>query len=259
MSAHYVSLESLRELMDTLNGPDGCPWDREQTHESLRQYLIEEAYEVVDSIDAGDDEELMEELGDVLLQVFFHSDIASRRGAFTIDDVARTLHEKMVRRHPHIFGSNALESADEVLQQWGEIKAAEKRERTSVLDGVPRHLPALARAYKFQKRAAKTGFDWPDAEGTLVKLEEEIGELRDAIQQGKLAEIEAEMGDVLFSVVNCARKLGVEPETALNRTNQKFARRFRQVEERLAQAGGKADIEELDRFWNEIKEQERSL
>ncbi|MBB5020735.1 nucleoside triphosphate pyrophosphohydrolase [Desulfurispira natronophila] len=246
----------LKYLMDTLNGPDGCPWDREQTHQSLRQYMIEEAYEVVDAIDAEDDAELQEELGDVLLQVFFHSDIARRRGVFDVDDVARGLYEKMVRRHPHIFGAECLGSADEVLQQWTEIKAAEKDSRQSVLDGIPRQLPSLARAYKLQKRAARVGFDWEQASETLDKIEEEIAELRSAMDSEEYDGIEAELGDLLFSVVNCARKLGVEPETALNRTNEKFSRRFRQVEKGMG-VDGKLTLQELDQLWNEAKQKER--
>lgn len=253
------SYDALQDLVARLCGPGGCPWDQEQTHQSLRQYVIEEAYEVVDAIDAGDMDELCEELGDLAFQAFFHAHIAQQAGAFDMDDVLRRLHRKMVDRHPHVFGGGAeLETAGEVLSQWVDIKQREKAHRTSLLDGIPRHLPALATAWKYQKRAARIGFDWPEAGQVLDKVEEEIGELRQAIADGDQSHREEEVGDLLFALVNLARKLDVEPEVALNRANAKFRRRFALVESRAADAGSQPDLAQLDRWWDEAKAAERA-
>lgn len=250
----------IKTLIERLLAPDGCPWDREQSHQTLRQYVIEEAYEVVDAIDSGSMDHLKEELGDLLFQVFFHSAFASEAGHFSIDDVIEAVCEKMVRRHPHVFGDETLDTAQAVLDQWSEIKKQEKGHAPhSALDSTPRALPALSKAYKFQKKAAKIGFDWPSAEGVFAKLDEEIAEIREAIAAPHLMQdaIEQEVGDLLFTVVNLARKLGVEPEVALNRTNGKFARRFRHVETQTANTpSGSYSPEQLEHFWEEAKQTE---
>jgi len=231
-----------------------CPWDRKQTHESIRPYLIEEAYEVAEAIGSGDDGELKEELGDLLLQVVFHARMAEERGAFSVGDVVKGLVEKLVRRHPHVFGEVEVEDAEEVLERWEEIKKKEGRE--SLLDGVPRSLPALLRARRVQEKASKVGFDWERAEGALGKLGEELGELEDAMRSGDRVRAEEELGDLLFSVVNLSRFLGLDPEWALHKAIDKFVARFKKVEEELAERGRdprEATLEEMDRIWDETK------
>lgn len=231
-----------------------CPWDRKQTHESIRPYLIEEAYEVAEAIGSGDDGELKEELGDLLLQVVFHARMAEERGAFSVGDVVKDLVEKLVRRHPHVFGEVEVEDAEEVLERWEEIKKKEGRE--SLLDGVPRSLPALLRARRVQEKASKVGFDWERAEGALGKLGEELGELEDAMRSGDRGRAEEELGDLLFSVVNLSRFLGLDPEWALHKAVDKFVARFKKVEEELAERGKdprEATLEEMDRIWDETK------
>jgi len=231
-----------------------CPWDRKQTHESIRPYLIEEAYEVAEAIGSGDDGELKEELGDLLLQVVFHARMAEERGAFSVGDVVKDLVEKLVRRHPHVFGEVEVEDAEEVLERWEEIKKKEGRE--SLLDGVPRSLPALLRARRVQEKASKVGFDWERAEGALGKLGEELGELEDAMRSGDRVRAEEELGDLLFSVVNLSRFLGLDPEWALHKAIDKFVARFKKVEEELAERGRdprEATLEEMDRIWDETK------
>ena len=231
-----------------------CPWDRKQTHESIRPYLIEEAYEVAEAIGSGDDGELKEELGDLLLQVVFHARMAEERGAFSVGDVVKDLVEKLVRRHPHVFGEVEVEDAEEVLERWEEIKKKEGRE--SLLDGVPRSLPALLRARRVQEKASKVGFDWERAEGALGKLGEELGELEDAMRSGDRVRAEEELGDLLFSVVNLSRFLGLDPEWALHKAIDKFVARFKKVEEELAERGRdprEATLEEMDRIWDKTK------
>ena len=231
-----------------------CPWDRKQTHESIRPYLIEEAYEVAEAIGSGDDGELKEELGDLLLQVVFHARMAEERGAFSVGDVVKDLVEKLVRRHPHVFGEVEVKDAEEVLERWEEIKKGEGRE--SLLDGVPRSLPALLRARRVQEKASKVGFDWERAEGALGKLGEELGELEDAMRSGDRVRAEEELGDLLFSVVNLSRFLGLDPEWALHKAIDKFVARFKKVEEELAERGRdprEATLEEMDRIWDETK------
>lgn len=246
------SLQRLREIVRRLRAPDGCPWDREQTHASLKPHLLEECYELLEAIDAGDNDHLREELGDLLLQVMLHAQIAGDEGRFTLDDVAGDLADKLVRRHPHVFGENRLPDSDAVLKQWDQLKQAEKTERRSVLDGVPPHLPALARAQKLQAKAARVGFDWPDATGALAKVREELGEVVEA----QVTELEDEMGDLLFAVVNYARKRKVDAEQALLSAARKFSDRFHAVEE-LAYARGldvKAmSLDHLDALWDEVK------
>lgn len=243
-----------------------CPWDVEQTHRSLVPYLIEESYEVVDAIEALDpdepasDDALIEELGDLLYQIEFHATIAEQEGRFTIADVTRGIHDKLVRRHPHVFGDgdgNAVEvdGTDQVLANWEDIKRAEKG-RTSVFDGVPGSLPSLAYAHQIQRKAAKVGFDWPDVSGALPKVAEEADELAAAAASGDADAVADEFGDLLFAVVNVARHLGVEPEAALRAATNKFRRRFEAVEQLAAQRGvdiGGADLATLDALWDDVK------
>jgi MazG family protein len=246
-------LERLRAIVAALRAPGGCPWDREQTHASLRAGLLEEACEVVAAIDAGDDANLREELGDLLLHVVFHSDIARTEARWDLDAVARELCEKLIRRHPHVFGGEQCTDSGEVLRQWDAIKRAEKGTAPdSVLDGIPATFSALMRAEKLQKKAAKVGFDWPDAAPVFAKVREELAEVADAPPEKR----EEEIGDLLFAVVNLARKLGLEAETALGLATRKFEARFRAVEQ-LARARGivmeRTSLSELDALWAEVK------
>jgi tetrapyrrole methylase family protein/MazG family protein len=248
-------IDRLRAIVAALRGPGGCPWDHEQTHASLRAGLLEEAYEVVAAIDSGDDANLCEELGDLLLQVVFHADIGRTEGRFDFDAVARSISEKLVRRHPHVFGDSHCADSSEVLKRWDEIKHAEKGGRPgSLLDGLPHGLPALIRAEKVQKKAAKVGFDWQNAEPVWEKVQEEMNEARAAAPE----ELEEEIGDVLFAVVNLSRKLKIDPETALSRSTRKFEQRFRGVETLARERGlelSTLGLERLDRLWDEVKGQ----
>ncbi len=247
------------------NREHGCPWDVEQTFATIAPYTIEEAYEVADAIEKQDWDGLKDELGDLLFQVVFHSQMASEENRFDFADVAGSISDKMVRRHPHVFGDQSgIDNADKQTVNWEVQKAAERQEKAesegrelSALDGVAAGLPALMRATKLQKRAARVGFDWPDAEHVIADIDEELGELKQEIGAGgKHDRLEDELGDVLFTVVNLARHLGVDPEAALRRTNAKFERRFRFVEDRLSKeerTTAEASLEEMDRFWNEAK------
>jgi len=256
-------IDQLTEIVAKLRGPGGCPWDREQTHATLRAGLLEEAHEVVAAIDNRDDANLREELGDLLLQSVFHAQLAAEEGRFTFDDVAREIAAKLVRRHPHVFAADHCADSAAVLQRWEEIKRAEKGDApASALDGIPGGLPALMHAQKTQKKAARLGFDWPDAAPVFDKLHEEISELRTAISDPESADsnVEDELGDLLFTVVNLARKLHLDAETALHRGTRKFAARFRAVEQ-LAGVRGialeKLSLPELDRLWDEVKRSPR--
>lgn len=262
------SFDELIAVMARLRAPGGCPWDAEQTYQSLSQYLLEEAYETFDAIHAagetGDTTHLTEELGDVLLQVVFHSTIAAERGDFTIDDVAAGVAKKLVLRHPHVFGDKKLDSAEAVLDNWDELKANERaasgkpeKVNDSLLDEVPVHFPALLESLKVSKKAAKVGFDWENAGQIFEKIDEEIAELRSAIEQKVEQNIDEEIGDLLFAVVNLARKLGVEPETALKKTNRKFRKRFKFIEDDLKSQGRsveESDLAEMDSLWNKSKQ-----
>ncbi len=254
-------IDQLIEIVAKLRGPGGCPWDREQTHATLRAGLLEEAHEVVAAIDNRDDANLREELGDLLLQSVFHAQLAAEEGRFTFDDVAREISTKLVRRHPHVFAADHCADSAAVLQRWEEIKRAEKGGApASALDGITGGLPALMHAQKTQKKAARIGFDWPDATPVFEKLHEEISELRAELSTGEATEreskIEDELGDLLFTVVNLARKLHLDAETALHRSTRKFSSRFRAVEQ-LAAARGvdleKLTLAELDQLWDEVK------
>ncbi|GGG10346.1 nucleoside triphosphate pyrophosphohydrolase [Paenibacillus aceti] len=256
----------LHEIVEILRSPGGCPWDREQTHQSIRKNLIEETYEVLETIDDDDPDHMREELGDLLLQIMLHSQMEEELGTFSVYDVIQELNEKLIYRHPHVFGELSAEDAEAALQNWDAMKAEEKRrkgiepERLSALSGVPRDLPALMKAYKLQKKAAKVGFDWEHIDSVWDKLEEEITELREAVKTGQPAEQTQELGDVLFSVVNAARFIKADPEEALSQTISKFIRRFGYVEERLHEAGktpGTSSLTEMDRLWEEAKKKER--
>lgn len=253
-----VQLARLRAIMHRLRAPGGCPWDAEQTHESIVPNLIEEAYETVDTIQRGDHEHLKEELGDLLLQVVFHSEIAEEAGRFTLDDVARGISEKLVRRHPHVFGETNAATADAVLQQWDEIKRAEKGDEAALyLHGVGKGLPALLRGWKLQKKAAKVGFDWPSEAGVLAKIREELLELEAAVDAQEPQAIAEEMGDLLFSLVNMARFRGIDPETMMVAANTKFENRFGEMEQLLNSSGmtlEAATAEQMDAAWEMAKQ-----
>lgn len=256
---HHTFLK-LKEVMATLRGPDGCPWDREQTHESLREYTIEEVYELIDAIDAQDDANIIEELGDILMHVLLHSQIGTDAGYFTIDDVIRSITDKMIFRHPHVFSDTKVNSVDDVTKNWDQLKKEEKGDqRQSVLDGVPTHLPALAKAFNLQKKAAKVGFNWEDVQHIWEKLDEEIKEVQEAIESKTPDDIEDEFGDVLFVLANLTRYYKINPEIALNRANRKFISRFTYIEEQLKQQEkdiNEATLEEMDAYWNQAKERE---
>ncbi len=246
-------------IMRKLRGPGGCPWDRKQNHRSLLPYLLEESYEVIDSVDRRDMKALREELGDLLLQVIFHAQLAAERERFTIDDVIDRICRKLVARHPHVFSKKRRLSAGQVLGNWERIKLAEpngKAKKRGVLDGVPRSLPALLRAYRVQEKTARFGFDWDDVRGVLDKIDEEVGELRRSMRRRRKDEIAHELGDVFFALVNLSRHLGIDPETALSRTNRRFIQRFQYIEEHLPKTGkhlGEASLAEMDVLWEKAK------
>jgi tetrapyrrole methylase family protein/MazG family protein len=251
----------LVEIMARLRGQGGCPWDREQTHESIKPYLIEETYEVLEAIDEQDPAKLCEELGDLLLQIVFHARMAEEADAFTIGEVLAAITEKLKRRHPHVFGSVQSETSQEVLFNWEQIKQAERKaatgRRASVLDGVPRELPALLRAHRLQEKASRVGFDWKEAAEVLQKVEEELGELRGAMEERAGERMEAEFGDLLFSLVNLSRFIAVNPEEALRKTIARFIARFRFIEEELARRGRslkESTLAEMDALWRKAKE-----
>ncbi len=254
--------ESLLSIMSRLRSEGGCPWDREQTRESLKPYLIEEAYEALEAIDSGRPEHIQEELGDVLFQVVFHSQLARERGEFTMADLLARLNEKMVRRHPHVFAGGQVADADEALSQWERIKRTEGKPDgapRSALAGVPAALPALLRAQRLQVKASRVGFDWPGWREAWPKVGEEMGELERAAAEGDAGRVREELGDLLFSVVNVARLLGVDAEDSLRGAAEKFTRRFNEVEGEMKAAGrtvGEASLEELDRAWEAVKARE---
>lgn len=252
--------EDLVALQARLRAADGCPWDREQTHETLRTYLIEEAYEVLDALESGDQRKFASELGDLLLQIVFHAQIAREEGRFEIGDVVESIHTKLVRRHPHVFGDVTAGNAAEVLKNWEQLKAEERgteegKENGSLLDGVPHTLPAVLQAYQITRRAARIGFDWEDIAGLVEKLREEVAELRQSLgaeDKARRARIEEEVGDLLFVAVNIARFLEVDPEIALKKSNRKFIERFQWMETEAARKGSRlADVprDEMERLW----------
>lgn len=255
----HHQFSEFRKIIAKLRGPNGCPWDKEQTHQSLKRYLIEECYELIEAIEEEDIDHMIEELGDVLLQVVLHAQIGEDEGMFSINDVIKEVADKMVRRHPHVFGDMTINSTDDVLSNWDKIKQGEKGglEKKSILDTVSKALPALSRAYQLQKKAAKVGFDWPVIEETWEKVKEEITEFEMELKQdanGKNAM--QEFGDVLFALINVGRYYNIEPEEALISTNRKFYNRFRYIETKALESGESLEnmsLEEMDRFWDEAK------
>jgi tetrapyrrole methylase family protein / MazG family protein len=262
--------EKLAAVQGRLRAPDGCPWDREQTHASLRTYLIEEAYEVLEALDSGDDTKFAEEMGDLLLQIVFHSQIAKEEGRFTVADVIREVHDKMVRRHPHVFGKKRAKDSAEVLKNWEQIKKEERSaakqkngdgskkagKSGSLMDGVSRALPAALEGFQLTRRAARIGFDWTNIEGVIEKMNEEAEELRQALDTGGREKMEEEMGDLLFAAVNLARFLQIDPEIALKKANAKFSGRFRRMEELAEESGktlAKVSRERMEEFWETAK------
>ncbi len=267
--------EKLAAVQARLRGPDGCPWDREQTHASLRTYLIEEAYEVLEALESGDDGKFAEEMGDLLLQIVFHSQIAKEEGRFEVSDVIREVHDKMVRRHPHVFGEKRAKDSAEVLKNWEQLKKEEraavakkkpageekKAKTASLLDGVSKALPAALQGFQLTRRAARIGFDWDNVDGVFDKLKEEGGELRQALSARDSVRTEEEMGDLLFAVVNLARYLHIDPEIALKKANAKFSARFRQMEALAAKSGrALADVPrpQMEEFWESAKRAEQN-
>ena len=264
--------EKLVAVQARLRAPKGCPWDREQTHQTLRTYLLEEAYEVLEALDTGNDAKFAEEMGDLLLQIVFHSQIASEESRFTVADVIREIHDKMIRRHPHVFGETHAKDSKEVLRNWEQIKADERRaskkhseggdgaeEAPSLLDGVSRALPATLEGFQLTRKASRIGFDWDNADGVIDKMREETAELEIALNDRDQRKIEEEMGDFLFAAVNLARFVHVDPEIALKKANAKFSRRFRAMEARARQSGREfKDLprEEMEALWDATKETE---
>ena len=249
---------ALVETVARLRAPGGCPWDREQTHASLKRYVIEETYEVIDAIDSGDPSKIEDELGDLLLQVLLHAQISAETDGFNIADVCARIREKLQRRHPHVFADTEVSGVDEVLHNWEQIKRAEpgNEERKSALDGVPRSLPALMRAAKLSKKAARTGFDWPEVGAIVEKLREETAELEEAVAKGDTNEVRAEIGDLLFTIVNIARFQGIDPEEALTEMLGRFSSRFTRIESDAAEKGrdiSDMTLEEMDAVWNQAK------
>lgn len=267
--------EKLVAVQARLRAPNGCPWDREQTHQTLRTYLIEEAYEVLEALDSGDDAKFAEEMGDLLLQIVFHSQIATEEGRFSVSDVIREIHDKMIRRHPHVFGEIRAKDSAEVLRNWEQIKARERRLKEesgkavasktatepSLLDGVSRALPATLEGFQLTRKAARIGFDWQDADGVIEKLAEETAELKEALASADEKRIEEELGDLLFAAINLSRFLKTDPEIALKKANAKFSRRFRAME-KAARARGQEfkelPREEMEALWDATKKTESS-
>src|SRR5712664_2547697 len=266
--------EKLVAVQARLRAPNGCPWDREQTHQSLRTYLIEEAYEVLEALESGNDAKFAEEMGDLLLQIVFHSQIAREEGRFTVAEVIREIHDKMIRRHPHFFGKTRAKDSAEVLRNWEQIKAEERRssgkkgdssddgetpKETSLLDGVSHALPATLEGFQLTRKASRIGFDWQDASGVFDKMQEETEELKKALKEQDQLKMEEELGDLLFAAVNLSRFLKIDPEIALKKANAKFSRRFRAME-KLARKNGREfknlPREEMEAYWDAAKKSE---
>lgn len=253
MEKKYKNLEELIDVVAKLRAPDGCPWDREQTHTSLRPNMLEEAYEAVDAIDENDMTHLREELGDVLLQVLLHSQIASESNEFTLDDVAKELKEKLIHRHPHVFGTAKINNADDVLKTWDKLKSEEKTERKSAMDGLSRSQAALISAQKISKRAVKTGFEWPNEESLYDCVMSEIEEFKEAEIEKDKNHMEEELGDILFAIVNLARWNKIDAEQALLKANKKFEKRFRKMEDLATKPLNDYSFEEFDNLWKQAK------
>jgi len=257
MAAGDAFAELVR-IMERLRAPGGCPWDREQTRESIKPYVIEEAYEVAEAIEDNNIDDLRAELGDLLLQVVFHAEMAREEGLFTVEEVVQGIIEKLIRRHPHVFRDTEVKDSAEVLRNWARIKAEERKDSKdrSIVSGVPRALPALARAHRVSEKASRVGFDWETAPAVLEKVREELGELEAAVQLGARADVEAELGDLLFALTSLGRHLDIHAEDALQRASDRFIRRFRYIEARLAERNQdvhKAPAEEMNTLWEEAK------
>ena len=258
MSETLNSLSKLIKITETLMGDDGCPWDKVQTRESLKPYLVEETYEVLEALDQNDPEKIKDELGDLLYQILFHSKISSLKGEFNFGDVIDNLSEKMVRRHPHVFKGGKLNTPDQVIRQWEEIKKKEnnKANQKSILDSIPINLPSLIRAQKLQKKAAKEGFDWEQINDVFDKLDEEIKEFKEAVLKKKNTDIQSEIGDIIFVITNIAKFYKVDAEEALRSTNNKFIKRFQYIEQKIEGKGKTlkdCPLEEMERYWQEAK------
>ncbi len=250
------SFQKLLNIMSALRSEKGCPWDKEQTRESLKPFLIEETYEVFEAIDEGDSEKIKEELGDLLFQIVFHCQIAKELGEFEMEDVIKKISDKMIARHPHVFGEERLKTSEEVLKQWEYRKKEEGKLRESILEGIPKELPALIRAQRLQARAARVGFDWKRLEDVMEKLDEELKEFKNALNTKNQAEIEDELGDIFFVLVNISRFVGVNPEDALRKTISKFISRFRYIEMKAADMKknlSEMTLYEMDALWDEAK------
>ncbi|MDK9717479.1 MAG: nucleoside triphosphate pyrophosphohydrolase [Trichlorobacter sp.] len=262
MTTHSEYFHQIMTIMRRLRAPGGCPWDAEQTHESLKRYLLEESYEVLEAIDNGSDELLKEELGDLLLQPVFHAAIAEERGAFTMDDVLATLADKLIRRHPHVFGDQEIKDSEAQIANWEKIKKEEKGdERRSALSGIPPHLPALMKAHKISEKASRVGFDWEHVDQVMAKVIEELHEFEEAMEQGRQDRMEAELGDLLFAIVNLGRFLSLDPEEALRKTIARFQNRFSHIEDRLHATGRHlqdASLDEMEALWAEAKTRENA-
>ncbi|MBN1501672.1 MAG: nucleoside triphosphate pyrophosphohydrolase [Spirochaetes bacterium] len=253
------SLYRLAELAAELRSENGCPWDKKQDHMSLRKYVIEEAYEVIDAIESGKDPDIIEELGDLLYQIFAHSQIAAEDNRFTVDDVADAIIAKLIRRHPHVFGTDTAATPEEVLDKWERIKKEEKRStEKTLLESVPNHLPALLKAFRIQEKTSRVGFDWESIDGPIEKIEEELSELKNAWKKNDRNNLKEELGDILFSIVNVSRFLDIDPEEALQSSNSKFIRRFTAVEKTVDSKNLKFEdltLEELDKMWDTAKKE----
>jgi len=263
MSETLNSLSKLIKITETLMGDDGCPWDKVQTRESLKPYLVEETYEVLEALDGNDPEKIKDELGDLLYQILFHSKISSLKGEFDFRDVIDNLNEKMVRRHPHVFKEGKLNTPDQVIGQWEEIKKKEnnKANQKSILDSIPINLPSLIKAQKLQKKAAKEGFDWDQINDVFDKLDEEIKEFKEAVLKKTPADIQSEIGDIIFVITNIAKFYKIDAEEALRSTNNKFIKRFQYIEQKLEGKGKTlkdSPLEEMERYWQEAKNKQTS-
>ncbi len=261
MKNEFEGFEGLLEIMKRLRSPDGCPWDREQDMKTLKPYIIEEAYEVLEAIDDDNMVEIKEELGDLLLQVVFLSELASESNDFDINDVISGISEKLLRRHPHVFGDEKSDTAEEVVKNWASIKIDEKKAKgkKTVLDGVPAHMPALLRAHRLTEKASRVGFDWTHIDDIFKKLDEEIGEFEEAVATKDVSKMEDELGDVIFSLVNISRFLEINPEESLKKTIRKFVSRFSFIEESLDMKGidiREANLDEMEKLWNDAKRAE---
>jgi tetrapyrrole methylase family protein/MazG family protein len=255
----FMDLKKLVDIMAALRSEKGCPWDKEQTRGSLKPFLIEETYEVLEAIDEGDPDKIREELGDLLFQIIFHAQIGKERREFDINDVIQGISEKMLARHPHVFGEEQYDTSQGVLDRWEEHKKKEGKMRESILDGIPRELPSLLRAHRLQDRASRIGFDWNKVEDVLEKVEEEVEEFKNALREKDRKEIENELGDIFFAFVNISRFIGIDPEDALRKTISKFIKRFRHIEITAAEDGktlSNMTLEEMDELWESAKKNE---